>query len=118
MEDHKEPEIAPAAEVIDEQSAAANAAQSESMAVSKNQLKKLRKQERRLEIKKERKLKEKADNKARAEAQGRDLEAERKFLLERTAAGDRKRRLQSLWDHEKLPLACTRILSNMSRLLL
>lgn len=58
-----------------------------------------------LEIKKERKLKEKQAKRAKAEAQGRDLEAERKFLLERTAAGDRKKRLQSQWDYEKLPLA-------------
>ena len=75
--------------------------------MSKNQTKKLRKRERISKAKKERKLKEKAANRAKAETQGRDLEAEHQFLLERTAAGDRKKRLQSLWDSEKLPLAET-----------
>jgi tRNA (guanine9-N1)-methyltransferase len=73
--------------------------------MSKPKRKKLLKQQRRLEIRKERKLKEKAANRARAEAQGRDLEAERQFLEERTATGERKRRLQLQWDKEKLPLA-------------
>jgi len=97
-----EPETA-SAEAPASQQSPANDVQSPS--ISKNQLKKLRKRERMRENKRERKLKEKAANRAKAEAEGRDLKAERKFLFERTAVGDRKRRLQALWDAEKLPLA-------------
>lgn len=76
-----------------------------SLSLSKSQLKKRQKKERRIQIRKERKQKEKEAKRAKALAQGRDLQAERQFHLERTAAGDRKRRLQLKWDTEKLPLA-------------
>jgi tRNA (guanine9-N1)-methyltransferase len=77
----------------------------EAATMSKSQRKKLLKRKRIQDKKRERKEKEKAAKKAKAAAQGRDLEAERKFLEQRTAAGDRKNRLQAEWDSEKLPLA-------------
>jgi tRNA (guanine9-N1)-methyltransferase len=99
MREQEEPEKAsPLLAAAPEESSVSNV-------LSKTKRKKLLKQQRRLEIRKERKLKEKAANRARAEAQGRDLEAERQFLQERTATGERKRRLQLQWDKEKLPLA-------------
>lgn len=73
--------------------------------LSKNQLKKLCKHAYMLEISKERKLKEKELKRAKAVADGRDLQAEHQFMLERTATGDRKRRNQERWDTEKMPLA-------------
>lgn len=73
--------------------------------LSKNQQKRLLKRQYMLQRKEERKKLERERKRAQAEADGRDLEAERRFVLERTAAGHRQRRLQHQWDTEKLPLA-------------
>lgn len=76
----------------------------EAPVISKNALKKIRKRERTLEGRNLKKLVTKEERRAKAVAQGRDLEAERKTLIERTATGDGKFRRQELWDTEKLPL--------------
>ena len=73
--------------------------------MSKSQQKKLLKRARIQEQKRERKEKERAAKRAKAAAQGRDLEAERIFLEQQTAAGHRKNRLQAEWDSEQLPRA-------------
>lgn len=59
-----------------------------------------KRQERRILLQKmqrEKKQQRKAERHALALAQGRDLEAERAFVLERTAAGDRQRRVDEVW---------------------
>jgi tRNA (guanine9-N1)-methyltransferase len=73
-------------------------------AMSKNALKKLQRREKTLQGRKLKKLRAKEEKLAKAHAEGRDLEAEKKVLAERTAAGDGKLRRQELWDTEKLPL--------------
>ena len=74
---------------------------------SKNQQKKLLKLEKAAKAKKDRKEREKAARRAKALAEGRDLDAEESFRLERTKAGDskHKRRRQEEWDSTMLPLA-------------
>ncbi|KAL7578337.1 hypothetical protein ACA910_012743 [Epithemia clementina (nom. ined.)] len=66
--------------------------------LSKNQLKKIRRWERKLEVKKRRKQQEKDAKLARAKAEGRDLEKEREEMLSRAASGEGKRRRQELWN--------------------
>jgi tRNA (guanine9-N1)-methyltransferase len=70
--------------------------------VSKNQLKKQRRWEKKMEIKKRRKSLELEVKRAKAEAQGRDLDQERQVQQERKGKG--KRRQQKMWDEKKLPL--------------
>lgn len=69
--------------------------------LSKNRRKKLEKRERARQKKLERKAAEKAERLATAIAQGRDLSAEKKFVEERTLSGDRRRRLDELWDSKQ-----------------
>ena len=111
MEDKKEEneaqtvDAARAAAATNHDQPDADARAPEAKTMSKSQQKKLLKRARFQEKKRERKEKERAAKRAKAAAQGRDLDAERKFLEQRTAAGDRKNRLQAQWDTEKLPLA-------------
>lgn len=72
--------------------------------LSKNRQKKLAKRERAQQAKMERKQREKEARYKKAIAEGRDLQAEAKFRMERTLAGDSKRRKQLIWDTEKLPI--------------
>lgn len=72
--------------------------------MSKNRLKKLKKLERAQQAKADRKRKEREVKLAKAKLDGRDLEAEERFRIERTEAGDSKRRRQLQWETEKLPI--------------
>lgn len=69
--------------------------------LSKNRKKKLEKRERARQKKLERKAAEKAQRLATAIAQGRDLDAERKFVEERTKSGDRQRYLDEVWETKR-----------------
>lgn len=69
--------------------------------LSKKQRKRLLKREKIQD--KKRQMKE--ERRAQAIADGRDLVAEQRLQAERTALGYRKRRLELLWQTEKLPLA-------------
>ena len=76
-------------------------------ATSKNQQKKLVKLQKAAKAKRDRKEREKAARRASARAEGRDMDAEESFRLERTKADDskHKRRRQEEWDSNMLPLA-------------
>jgi tRNA (guanine9-N1)-methyltransferase len=75
--------------------------QSQPSGLSKNRKKKLEKRERARQKKLERKAAEKAKRLATAIAQGRDIAAEKKFVEERTLSGDRRRRLDEIWDSKR-----------------
>eukprot|EP00934_Nitzschia_sp_Nitz4_P001496 Nitzschia sp. Nitz4//scaffold98_size77359//46788//47759//NITZ4_005550-RA/size77359-processed-gene-0.40-mRNA-1//-1//CDS//3329560763//1496//frame0 len=53
----------------------------------------------------EKKRQKKEERRAKAIEAGRDIEAEQRLQAERTATGDRKRRLDHIWNTEKLPIA-------------
>lgn len=72
--------------------------------MSKNRQKKLKKLERAKQAKADRKQREREARIAKAILKGRDLQAEEQFRLERTLAGDSKRRRQLQWEREKVPL--------------
>ena len=72
--------------------------------LSKNRQKKLARRERAQQAKRERKQRDKEARLAKAIAEGRDLQAEEQFRVERTLAGDSKQRKQLLWEQEKLPI--------------
>jgi tRNA (guanine9-N1)-methyltransferase len=65
--------------------------------VSKTQLKKIQKMERKRKMMQEKKQKGKEAKRLAAIAAGRDLEAERQYVIERRAAGDRQKRIAELW---------------------
>jgi tRNA (guanine9-N1)-methyltransferase len=65
--------------------------------VSKTQLKKIQKIERKRKMMQEKKQKGKEAKRLAAIAAGRDLEAERQYVIERRAAGDRQKRIAELW---------------------
>jgi tRNA (guanine9-N1)-methyltransferase len=69
--------------------------------LSKNQLKKKRRWERAMEVKKRRKQQDKEIKHAKAKAAGRDLEQERRELLQRTADGSGKKRRLEDWHKRK-----------------
>ena len=71
--------------------------------VSKSQLKRKRRYEKRMAVKLRRKQQEKEARLARAIAEGRDLEAERRFQAEMTASGEGSKRRQEIWEKRKLP---------------
>lgn len=75
--------------------------QSQPPGLSKNRKKKLVKRERARQKKLDRKAAEKAKRLEIAIAQGRDLDAEKKFVEERTLSGDRRRRLDEIWDSKR-----------------
>ena len=75
--------------------------QHQQLPLSKNRKKKLEKRERARQKKLERKAAEKAQRLADAIAQGRDLDAERKFVEERTKSGDRQRYLDEVWETKR-----------------
>mmetsp|Transcript_16048 Transcript_16048/g.20986 ORF Transcript_16048/g.20986 Transcript_16048/m.20986 type:complete len:349 (-) Transcript_16048:238-1284(-) len=66
--------------------------------LSKNQLKKRKRWEQKMEVKKRRKQQEKEVKSAKAKAQGRDLEQERKEMEARTASGEGWRKRQAVWE--------------------
>ena len=72
--------------------------QSNQAKLSKNQLKKMKKWERKMEVKKRRKQQEKDAKLAKAKAEGRDMEKEREEMMDRAATGEGKRRRQEKWD--------------------
>lgn len=74
---------------------------SESAGLTKKQRKRLLKREQLLEKKRRRK----EERHAQAKADGRDLAAEQRIQAENTASGHRQRRLEALWQTEKLPFA-------------
>jgi tRNA (guanine9-N1)-methyltransferase len=75
--------------------------QSQPPGLSKNRKKKLEKRECAKQKKLDRKAAEKAKRLETAIAQGRDLDAEKKFVEERTLSGDRRRRLDEIWDSKR-----------------
>lgn len=74
------------------------------VALSKTQLKKKRKFEKKMEIKKRRKLQEKETRRARAKAQGRDIEQEQREMEARRLNGEGRKRRQAEW-HARAELA-------------
>eukprot|EP00980_Cylindrotheca_fusiformis_P027828 scaffold22560_cov135-Cylindrotheca_fusiformis.AAC.39 len=72
--------------------------------LSKSRQKKLCKLERKRQAKAERKAIDREARIFKAKAAGRDLHAEEQFRMERTLAGDSKRRRQIAWETEKLPI--------------
>jgi tRNA (guanine9-N1)-methyltransferase len=72
--------------------------------LSKNRQKKLIRRERAREAKADRKQREREERLAKAKLEGRDLQAEEQFRVERTLAGDSKRRRQRQWENEKIPI--------------
>jgi tRNA (guanine9-N1)-methyltransferase len=73
--------------------------------LSKNAKKRVARWERKMELKRKRKQQDKEIRHARAKAQGRDLEEERRIMLERTEDGSAKRRRVQTFEKVKLPLA-------------
>jgi len=72
--------------------------------LSKNQLKKKRRWEKKMEIKKRRKLQDREVKAAKAAAQGRDIEQERKQQEAARLAAKESNRTNDKWEREKLPL--------------
>jgi len=75
-----------------------------SQTLSKNQLKKKRRWEKKMEIKKRRKLQDREVKAAKAAAQGRDIEQERKQQEAARLAAKESNRTNDKWEREKLPL--------------
>ena len=73
--------------------------------MSKSQMKRKRRHEKLMEVKKRKRQQDRDMKRAKALADGRDLEAERRLLEERTASGEGHRRRQQAWEKKKLPLA-------------
>lgn len=73
--------------------------------LSKNQLKKIRRFEQKMEVKKRRKEQDKAIKLAKAKAAGRNLEEERRLELERRLAGESKAIKEKFWVEKRLVLA-------------
>ena len=76
---------------------------SEEPKMSKSQLKRKRRYEKKMEVKRRRKQQEKEAKVAKAIAEGRDLEAERRFQAERTASGEGNKQRQEIWEKYRLP---------------
>ena len=70
--------------------------------LSKNQQKKMRRWERKLEVKRRRKQQEKDAKHAKAKAEGRDLNKEREEMLRRAAIGEGKKRRLEKWEQKMI----------------
>ncbi len=92
-----------------ETSQTSTASTNESAAQAPGMLSTLSKKQRKRLLKRdmlqEKKRQRKEDRRAKAIAEGRDLEAEKRLLEERTALGHRKQRLEDIWQNKRMPLA-------------
>jgi len=65
--------------------------------LSKSQMRKRKRHEKLMEIKRRKKQQDKDAKLAKAKAEGRDLEAERRFVEERTKSGEGRRKREEKW---------------------
>jgi tRNA (guanine9-N1)-methyltransferase len=75
------------------------------VALSKNATRRIARWERKMELKRKKKQQDKEMRLARAQAEGRDLDEERRLLRERTEEGSAKRRRVEEFEKSRLPLA-------------